>query len=139
LAKRGKLEGKTAFVREMLQKDSHANPKSVNDAWKAAGKKGTISTSLVTKSRAALGLTGNLRSGPTAQPAAAKAPAPPTAKPPALKLHTEGASAGKRGDSLQLEAAIDRLLFKVIEEGGMSDVEEALRLARRRLIVGHHR
>jgi hypothetical protein len=38
-----------------------------------------------------------------------------------------------------LETEIDRLLFKVIEEGGMSEVEDALRLARRRLILSHGR
>jgi hypothetical protein len=32
---------------------------------------------------------------------------------------------------------LGRLLFKVIEEGGMGDVQDALRVARRRLIVGH--
>ena len=49
----------------------------------------------------------------------------------------------KRNESAQrrcqdhLETEIDRLLFKVIEEGGMTDVEDALRLARRRLILGY--
>jgi hypothetical protein len=40
---------------------------------------------------------------------------------------------------MDLEAEIDRLLFEVVEAGGMSDVEDALRLARRRLILSHAR
>jgi hypothetical protein len=49
--------------------------------------------------------------------------------------------AGERAEanSLDLEAEIDRLLFKVIEEGGMADVEDALRAARRRLILSEGR
>jgi hypothetical protein len=42
-------EGKTAFVKELLQANPQASPKAVNDAWKGAGKKGTISESLVVK------------------------------------------------------------------------------------------
>jgi hypothetical protein len=120
-------EGKTAFVKEMLRKNPQANPSAVNDAWKAAGKKGTISSSLVQKSRAALGLTGAPGARPGRKAAPKKAPAAQPTKAPTLT--------GLRGNSLALEAEIDRLLFKVIDEGGMEDVEDALRSARRRLIV----
>jgi hypothetical protein len=40
---------------------------------------------------------------------------------------------------MDLEVEIDRLLIRVIERGGMSDVEDALRSARRRLILSHAR
>ena len=53
--------GKTEFVKEVLGKNPHANPKTVNDQWKAAGQDGTISATLVNKLRASLGLAGNLR------------------------------------------------------------------------------
>src|SRR4051812_2444691 len=56
-------EGKSAFVREVLTKDSTASAQAVSDAWKAAGREGTISDSLVKKMRADMGLTGNARSG----------------------------------------------------------------------------
>ncbi len=53
--------GKTEFVKEVLGKNPRANPKTVNDQWKAAGQDGTISATLVNKLRASLGLSGNLR------------------------------------------------------------------------------
>ena len=54
----GQGEGKTAFVRDLLQHDSRANERSINEAWKAAGNDGTISGTLVSKIRKDLGLTG---------------------------------------------------------------------------------
>jgi hypothetical protein len=129
-------EGKTAFVKEFLQSDPQATPRIVNDAWKAAGKKGTISKSLVKKSRAALRQAGNRSVRPAPKPSTANAPAARTVAPPSLALH---ARERLEANSPELEAEIDRVLFKVIEEGGMSDVEEALRAARRRVILSNSR
>ena len=41
--------------------ESRANAKAVIDAWKADGREGTVSATLVNKMRGALGLAGNLR------------------------------------------------------------------------------
>src|SRR5271157_787673 len=53
--------GKTSFVKEFLNDDPQGNTKAVNEAWQAAGFGGTISPTLVNKTRATLGLAGNLR------------------------------------------------------------------------------
>src|SRR5271157_116731 len=52
--------GKTSFLKEFLHDHPQGNVKAVNEAWQAAGFDGTISTALVYKVRASLGLTGNL-------------------------------------------------------------------------------
>ena len=49
------------FVKEFLNDHPQGNVDAVNEAWQAAGFDGTISTTLVNKMRASLGLTGNLR------------------------------------------------------------------------------
>ena len=61
--------GKTSFLKEFLHDNPQGNVKAVNEAWQAAGFDGTISTALVYKARASLGLTGNL-SGKTKKPKA---------------------------------------------------------------------
>src|SRR5271157_6516147 len=52
-------QGKTSFVKEFLHDNPQANTKAVNEAWQAAGFDGTISPTLVNKTR--VKLTGNLR------------------------------------------------------------------------------
>jgi hypothetical protein len=72
--------GKTRFLKEFLHDNPQGNTKAVNEAWQAAGFDGTISTALVYKTRASLGLTGNLR-GKTKKPkTAAKGKATSTGK-----------------------------------------------------------
>jgi hypothetical protein len=53
--------GKTSFVTDFLNANPQGNTKAVNEAWQAAGFEGTISPTVVNKTRASLGLTGNLR------------------------------------------------------------------------------
>ena len=64
--------GKTSFVKEFLNDNPQGNSKAVNEAWKAAGFDGTISPTLVNKTRVLLRLTGNL-SGKTKTAAEGKA------------------------------------------------------------------
>jgi len=52
--------GKTSFVKEFLQGNPQAKAKAVNEAWTAAGMKGTISHPVISIVRKQLGLTGNL-------------------------------------------------------------------------------
>src|SRR5271166_1663841 len=54
-------QGKTSFVKELLIDHPMANTKAVNDAWTAAGMEGTISETLVNKTRSHMGLAGNIR------------------------------------------------------------------------------
>ena len=53
--------GKTSFVKDFLNANPQGNTKAVNEAWTAAGMKGTISHPIISQVRKKLGLTGNLR------------------------------------------------------------------------------
>src|SRR5271166_6908036 len=53
--------GKTSFVKDFLNANPQGNTKTVNEAWQAAGMKGTISHPTISQVRKKLGLTGNLR------------------------------------------------------------------------------
>ena len=144
---------KTAFVMGFLEKDSKAGHSAVNEAWAKAGNPGTVSESLVHKLRARAGLTGNTpgRSGANgsgaAKPKAAKKkPGPkPKGQGVALANGHEPASAttskpgtGGRARALaEVEADLDRLIYKLISLGGMAQVEEALRAARRVVVRSH--
>jgi hypothetical protein len=157
-------EGKTPFVKEVLAKNPRANAAAVNVAWKAAGKDGTISATLVNKLRSTLGLAGNLRARRTKRdrfPSAEKAsyagnkrgrkpknlttagfmmsPARGngrTINQGARPLGPRGRPTAPRYALEEVEADIDRLIFKVMALGGMSALEDKLRQARRLLYGG---
>jgi hypothetical protein len=156
-----KNEGKTAFVKDVLGKNPYANPRAVNEAWKSAGKQGTVSIALVNKTRAALGLAGNLRpkrkrkvarSGALKTRLAGKSRGRKTpngstdsaranpwlangmnAEHAASHVNARAKSPVPRAALEELEADIDRLLFRVMAVGGLLSVEEKLRQARRLL------
>ena len=52
--------GKTSFVKQFLNDHPDGTTKTVNEAWWAAGFEGTISPTLVNKTRVKMNLTGNL-------------------------------------------------------------------------------
>ena len=56
-------QGKSMFVKELLNDDPQANHRAVNEAWRKAGMLGTISPTLVSRMRSRMGLTGNTRGG----------------------------------------------------------------------------
>ena len=142
-----KNAGKTSFVKEVLYDDPYANPAAVNAAWTAAGMDGTISGALVNKTRALLGLTGNLRSKPAKTKAVANQKPAYTGKKRGRKarqttsepsngmtrVETRGRRSARSESLAELEAEIDRLLFKVMGIGGLSEIEAGLRETRRRL------
>ena len=140
--------GKSAFVRETLAKNPKANPKVVNAAWKAAGNRDPISSSLVHKVRSTMGLTGNLRAKAGAGKAAGAAKPPVSAEPkrrgrppkssltatPANGVSTTVSAkkvhAGERRTGPEeLEGQVDLLVFKIMGVW-TGDVEEALRKSR---------
>ena len=153
-----KNEGKTAFVKDVLAKNATANAQAVNEAWTAAGHKGTISTTLVQNCRSDLGLTGNLRSGRKAAKTngahgKSKVQGKKRGRPPKSSggagVRTNGASSKsdfvKRSTSFdrermldELEGEIDRLIFRIMTLEGLSAVEEALRRARRLVVLSQH-
>lgn len=136
-------QGKTSFVKELLIDHPMANTKAVNEAWSAAGMEGTISETLVNKTRSHMGLAGNLRGKRrTKSEAAASTKRAYNGKKRGRKPKHEtvaiaegkAAQTGARNDRLvELEADLDRLLFRVMNVGELAEVENALREARRRL------
>ena len=125
--------GKTMFVKEFLNDHHQGNVTDVNEAWKAAGFTGTISRTLVDKTRALLGLTGNL-SGKTKK-ARKSATGKKLGRP--RKETTAAVNVKPRGNRSTvlegIETDIDRLIFKVMGIGDLSEIEDTLRRARRLL------
>ena len=156
----GQGEGKTAFVRDLLQRDSRANERSINEAWKATGNEGTISGTLVYTIRKDLGLTGKGQSagGPSVGEAATVKPKPKSPSkgpkatratksveaatvksnergaPPKPEVKSEAAQTEDKDQVLdEVEEGIDDLIFRLKGLGGRPEVLEALRRARRLL------
>lgn len=139
-------QGKTAFIKKVLFDDEFANAAKINELWIDGGHDGSISVSLVNKMRSEMGLTGNLRRGPKSL-----AKKPYTGKKRGRKPKSAGVAPAAATDSgsittsstsfrgrnarlnrlVDVEADIDRLLFKVMALDGLAEVEEALRQARR--------
>ncbi|HEX8204176.1 MAG TPA: hypothetical protein VF590_27105 [Isosphaeraceae bacterium] len=156
----GNDQGKLEFVREMLQQDPNANEKTVNEAWQEAGNQGSISRSSVGKVRAEMGLTNKRRprnrkaeeaparksatrptqrrSEPAGAGQAAESPRARGNGAPAEAASSASAnSGGDRGRLIEeLEGDLDRLLFRVMSLGGLTEVEDLLRRSRRLLILG---
>ena len=145
-------QGKTDFVRDVLKKNPHGNAKYVNEAWLAAGRDGTISETLVNKMRSVLGLTGNLRGANSKRSAGVAADKPKYTgkkrgrKPKSAAVEGVAASTngkpseesraktgGRLNQLTSLETEIDVLLFKVMNVGGLEEIENSLRRTRRLL------
>ena len=131
--------GKTSFLKEFLNDHPEGNVNAVNEAWTAAGFDGTISTALVYKARASLGLTGNL-SGKTKAAAEGKATSTgkklgrPRKEPTApVTGQPRGRKSNRSLALTDLEADIDRLIFKVMGVGDLAEIEDSLRQARKQL------
>lgn len=141
-------QGKTSFVKEILNDNPQANAAAVNEAWTEAGMGGSISTSLVNRMRSEMGLTGNLRSRP-GKKARGKSAASGVAqtikrgrKPgrsvseigaPSAKVETRGRKSARSQSIMDLEAEVDRLLFRVMQIGDLPEIEDSLRKVRRQL------
>jgi len=127
--------GKTMFVKEFLNDHAEGNVDAVNEAWTAAGFEGTISRTLVDKARALLGLTGNLRGKSKGKTTSTGKKLGRPRKE--ITAATDGQPRGRRSNrSLaldELEADIDRLIFKAMGIGDLTQIEDSLREARRLL------
>jgi hypothetical protein len=145
-------QGKTEFVREVLTKNPHANAQVVREEWSAKGHSGSISQTLVNKQRSLMGLAGNLKGGrPKRSDSAGGTKAPYTGKkrgrkPKSASVNGHASTGDSRpfgaskarvgGRSVQLsqiEADLDRLLFRVMSLGGLENIEDSLRRTRRLL------
>jgi hypothetical protein len=146
-------QGKTEFVKGVLADNPLANAEAVNEAWLAAGRPGTISETLVYKVRSAQGLAGNLRghrgtrSATEAavrtrkrrgrKPRSAAPSRAPARAAQATARSSRAVSVGRNRLLADIEAEIDRLLFKVMDFGRLPEIEESLRRTRR-LLYGAH-
>ena len=137
-AKVTRSQGKSMFVKEVLNDNPLANAAAVNAAWRAAGMSGGISATLVTNIRSRMGLGGNpggrrRRSIKTTGTRRGR----PHIQVRAGENGTGPVKArGRKSDLMDLEVEIDRLLMKVVEIGTLPEVEDALRKARRHLYAG---
>jgi len=120
--------GKSSFIREFLNDNPQGNSAAINDAWKKARMPGTISTALVNKVRADLGLTGNLRGKPTSTRVRPSEKTTVNRKP---AVQPRGRKSAQTTLLMAVEEEIDRLIFTVMGIGNLPDVEAALREARR--------
>jgi hypothetical protein len=137
-AKATRSQGKSMFVKEMLNDNAFANAEAVNKAWQAAGMSGSISTSLVNNMRSRLGLGGNLRGRrrTTTKTTGARPGRPSKRGQAEGNATTMATSRGRKNDLMQLEVEIDRVLMKVVQIGTLHEVENALRKTRRQLYAG---
>jgi hypothetical protein len=128
--------GKTMFVKEFLNDHPQGNVDAVNEAWQAAGFDGTISPTLINKMRASLGLSGNLRGNTKKSKTSATGKnrgelrKETTAKSSMQPRRSKNARTVVLND---MEADIDRLIFKAMAIGDLTEIEDALRQVRRLL------
>ncbi len=136
--------GKTLFVKEFLNDHPQGNTQAVNEAWTAAGFKGTISRTLVDKTKALLGLTGTLRGNSQETRKATKEKATPSGRKrgrprkettAAVNAQPPGSKSSRTAALTDLEADIDRLIFKIMGIGDLTQIEDSLRHVRRLLYV----
>jgi hypothetical protein len=137
-AKTTRVQGKSMFVKEVLNNNPKANAAVINEAWKAEGMSGSISATLISTIRSRMGLAGNMRGRPRGNAKKAgtrrdggfmRAAAGSNGKAPVKARR-------RASELMDLEVEFDRLLMKVAEFGTLPDVENALRKARRQLYAG---
>jgi hypothetical protein len=83
--------------------------------------------------RAQLGLAGNLRGKKKTAPTGKRPGRPPKVTTAAVNGKSAGRKSGRTIALEDLEADIDRLLFKIMAVGGFPEIEQTLRQARRML------
>lgn len=143
-----KSQGKSVFVRDLLRRNPDSRAKDINEEWEKAGNVGIISSALISQIRSAG--TKPAGNGPTASKGTPQRPtveatkkpqtSPWAAKQASSEANGQSAVAGGEGALLdELEGEIDDLIFRLKGLGGMSEVEEALRRARRMLVLDNVR
>ncbi len=125
--------GKAMFVKEYLNDHPRANVRAINEAWRAAGFNGGISKTVIFKVKSSLGLSGNLR--PNTKKSKTSAAAKKLVTPGKETAATVSVQPRVSRSTVldDIEADIDRLLFKVMGIGGLTEIEDTLRRARRLL------
>jgi hypothetical protein len=133
-----RTQGKSQFVKEVLNDNPQANAAAVNEAWQSAGMSGSISAGLVNHLRSRLGLSGNLRGGRRKRTRATgtRQGGPPMQVGNGTKGSTAAMAHNQSSELMGLEVEIDRLLMKVVEIGQLPDVEDGLGRVRRQIYAG---
>jgi hypothetical protein len=131
-------QGKSKFVKEVLNDNPQANGAAVNEAWRAAGMSGSISAGLVNNLRFRLGLAGNLPGGRRKRTRATgtRQGRPPMQVGNGANGSTAAMARKQSSELMGLEVEIDRLLMKMAEVGQLPHVEDALRRVRRQIYAG---
>jgi hypothetical protein len=134
---------KSAFVRDILQKNPTANRQAVEEAWLAAGHDGVISSALVSGLRARMGLTGGSKSAgsnvtsesvnATSRRLKGKKRGRPAKNGVAGIKEREPRSGGQDSALSEIEVELDRLVFKLMSVGGLEEIDVELRKVRRLL------
>jgi hypothetical protein len=134
--------GKTSFVKEFLNDHADATARDVNEAWTKAGMQGTISHPVISEVRRKLGMIGKPRTKgrniATTETVPAKKrrgrkPGTRNSTTSAVGVETRTQETTRSNAFLAIEIEIDRLIFQVMGIGNLTDVETALRTARRAL------
>ena len=116
---------KREFVRQLLESNPRAGSEDVNHAWAAAGNKGSIGQKAISEVQSEVNA--------AAAPVGPETPGPgPQNGSPAAEV----ASPARAEFIDELERDLDRILFRVMREGNMPELEHQVRLCRRLLIVG---
>jgi hypothetical protein len=131
-------QGKSNFVKEVLDDNPQANAAAVNEAWRAAGMAGSISAGLVNHLRSRLGLSGNLRGGrrKRARANGTRQGRPPMQDQTGANGSRAAMARNQSSELMGLEVEIDRLRMKVVEIGQLPHVEDALRGVRPQIYAG---
>jgi hypothetical protein len=156
-------EGKSAFLKEFFVDHPNAKGGEINEAWRAAGNQGSISSSLISTVRSSLGLKGKGQSkakvkvsvGASKRSSAApksngrkagpesggrtrvRADGKPTPEVSERPVRSRATGDDRTRLLTTLEGQIDEMLFEIKVAGGLPEFEEALRRARRVLARSH--
>jgi hypothetical protein len=129
-------QGKSQFIKELLVDNPQATYRVVNEAWSDAGMEGTISETLVSRVRSGLGLAGNVPKG-RAPGATTKAATTAAARAKAERPEPRPRQGDRDRLLTEVEGDLDRLIFKLMDVGGLDRIEEELRRVRRQVVRSH--
>ena len=157
MASTGKSQNKSAFLRELFQKNPEIKQAEATQAWSNAGNEGEIASSLfynikatvAKRSRGGSGEAGEASSKSKPKTAPKASPSKKVGRPPSVPrsesdektVPSSTVSKSKTGDREQVldkvEDGIDDLIVELKQLGGMDDALESLRKVRRVVVRSH--
>jgi hypothetical protein len=156
MATTGKSQNKSAFLRELFQKNPEVKEAEAAQAWQKAGNEGEISGSLYYNIKSTAGKTGSgsgeageaaSKSKPKTAPKASpvkrvgRPPSVPRSDSDGKTVPSSPVSKSKTGDRERVldrvEDGIDNLIVELKQLGGMDEALESLRKVRRVVVRSH--